>query len=232
MPDDLIRLHTGVPIGRAFQADNGDIIGAGFDGRIIGGYTSDGETLDVDDLVEVHGEYVFRVTPEEQREAEYDRDLAFAEAREYHDEHEDAATVEADADESDDEAFKQSKAAMDLGQQMDDEARRQGHDFTRAQMTELAERARTEINAGRRPDIRKMIEDDPTLVSNLDDHQQRLDWMSERAADAEREAREQELNEPDPGIEDADLDDGEQRREYLSDRMQGRSASSTDQVNA
>jgi hypothetical protein len=82
-----------------------------------------------------------------------------------------------------------TRASIDLSEQLDAEARRRGADFTRAETAAMLERAAPDIDGGRRPNIRMIIEgmaEDGTPLDDLDTRQGRQNWMVARLADAAR----------------------------------------------
>lgn len=108
--------------------------------------------------------------------------------------------------------------------QLDAEGERRGAALSRAETLQVLERWEA---SGRTASIRDVMLDlagDGDLPTpDLDDRQQRIDHVVGRLQDAERDAREQPLDERDLGRAETDLDDGPQRREWLADLVSGRS---------
>jgi hypothetical protein len=69
-----------------------------------------------------------------------------------------------------------------------------------------------------------------TPLDDLDTRQGRQNWMVARLGDGERDGREQELLEPDPGIHGADLDKRQDRVEWIAGRLEGKSVSTADEL--
>jgi hypothetical protein len=128
-----------------------------------------------------------------------------------------------DNDEFDDEFEIET---VDLMRQLEREAAKRGFDFTRAELLPLFERAREHLEAGREINVPAIMEElraEGQPPPNLDKPQDRQEWMVQRLQDDERDARQQQLDEPDPGSLDAyNEDDRHERVLRMSEQLEGK----------